>query len=164
MIKEREKGISRKSKWFFVNGSLSLLTGSVGMVGLMAVALFVVYFHYGLGIGLACFIIFCLCFIYYLASVGKLISISPNGVKLYSLTANIFIPWEQILYTGSFYHLIYIGTKKKYYYFSKKPLALRRNPLSLDSLPPMNNDFIFVMDQKGLQEVVAKFQPKRCVK
>ena len=152
---------NKRSKYYLINGFFPALIGFVMISGLMVISLGVVYFHYGLRIGLACFLIFGISLFYYLSNTGKIISLNQNGVSLYSLTQRCFIPWEEVYYSGCFYHYIYVGVKKKYFYFSKRPKGSIGNTLALNALPSIEKDFIYVMEQKGLQQAVSQYVTNR---
>lgn len=147
---------NRKAGVFFVHGFLSLLTGTIGIAGGMAVCLCLVYIHFKIILGLVGFVALIPCLLYYLSSAGKTVVIDTYGVRCYSLFKKYSIPWEDMLCSGYFYHFIYTDNKKKYYYFSKKPIHFKRNPLALDALPPVNENLIYVSEQKGLQEIITQ--------
>ena len=109
-------------------------------------------------LGIICLVVLGLCLIYHLTNSGKIVAIGSNGVKLYALTKRVHIPWQELACSGVFFHNIYINAKKKYFYFGRKQVHFKENPLALNALPTMSGDFIYVMDQKGLEEVISRFK------
>ena len=148
-----------KRKCFFVNSLLTMLTVTGECAAVMAVCLGLLYFHYRNEIGLFAFwTIGGILVLYWLLSC-KFVSIDAAGVKLYSLTKRLFFPWQEIACFGFFFHFVYIDHKKKYFYFSRKPVHFKQNPLAINALPELSENLIYLMDQKGLEETISMYTP-----
>jgi hypothetical protein len=89
------------------------------------------------------------------------VSVTPSGISLHSLIRKRkTILWAEVCCCGYFYHYIYIGIKRKFFYISKKPLQGGIDALGLRSMPLPTKDFIYVAEQRDVEAVIKQFYPK----
>ena len=91
----------------------------------------------------------------------QIVKIDKYGVNLYGvLRKTKTITWDNVTCCGSFFHYTYKNRKRKFFYFSTKPLPGGVNYLSLTTMAKQTNDFLYVADQRDVEAVITHFYPK----
>lgn len=84
-----------------------------------------------------------------------------KGITVYSVfSKKKTILWENICCCGFFYHYTYIGRKKKFFYFSTKPLSGDCSYLALTRMARLTDTFLYVSEQRNVEEVISQLYPK----
>ena len=97
----------------------------------------------------------------WLITVTQIITIDAIGITYHApFQKRKDIQWDSICCCGAFYHYTYINTKKRFFYFSTKPLHGRVNFLKLRDMPRPTDTFLYVAEQRDVEEVIKHFYPK----
>ncbi len=148
-----------KKSYYLVHGLYSTLFVILGLTAIMIVCFSIFHSRGQSELSLFVFAVLGPILLYALSCFCKIIEIGPDGVRFYSLKDMFFIPWKGITHVGVFFHYINLNSKRKFYYFSRKPVSFTHNPLPIDAMPTMKKDFLFVMDQKGLERQISRYLP-----
>ncbi len=101
----------------------------------------------------------------YSLDIFEWVLIDEEGITLYSfLRRKRTLPWEKVCCSGFFFHRIHAfnGKRKKYFYFSRKPLIAHYKKTWEYVLPKLSEDFVFVAKQGNIEEMIEACLTRKC--
>ena len=150
---------SKRTKYYFSNDPWALKWILIGMLFGIGVSLGF-YLYWNIVILLFSAIILIVMLFYLILSIYTLVGINKSELTYYGLRRKNTMLWDDILCSGYFHHYVYIDKKAKYYYFSRKPIHWKTDPLGLKNMPARSNNLIIVADQRDLEQVLREYYPK----
>ena len=94
-------------------------------------------------------------------SMMQIVSIKENGISFHApFQKRREIRWKDVCCYGDFYHYTYITIKKRFFYFSTKPLPGGVNYLNLTTMAKPTDTFLYVAEQRDVEAVIKQYYPK----
>ena len=130
------------------------------MLILLAVSV-VFYFIWKILLMIICAAAFAVLLLFVILTEFTWVRIDGSGVTFYlGGLKKHSIRWDDVYCSGYFYHFVYIDKKAKYYYFIRKPIHWKTDPLGITNMPRITKDLILVADQRDLEQVLREYYPK----
>lgn len=149
-----------RTRYYFSNSPWSLFWIAAAMLFFIGASLGV-YLVWKVVISLAAAAMFAALAVVLLLFVFSVVRISEDGITYYEAgRRKAAMRWEDILCSGHFYHYLYINKQGKFYYFSRKPIHWKADPLGLMNMPARTGDLILLADQRDLEQVLREYFPR----
>lgn len=96
----------------------------------------------------------------WMISILQIVRIDGCGISLFGfLRKKKSIRWEDVVCCGYFFHYTYKNKKRKFFYFSTKPLPGGANYLSLATMAKQSDTFLYTAEQRDVEAVIKQFYP-----
>ncbi len=148
-----------KTKYYLANDPRGMAMITI-MLLLGCFVIYLLYRCYEIGLLRGSIILIVMLYFIFILFDCTWISVDQKGISLHSFVRRKkSILWNEVCCCGYFYHYIYIGQKRRYFYISRKPLLGGINALGLSDMPQQTDDFIFVAEQRDAETVISQHLP-----
>lgn len=90
----------------------------------------------------------------------QIVRIDDCGISLFGfMRKKKSILWEDVVCCGYFFHYTYKDRKRKFFYFSTKPLPGGVNYLNLTTMAKQTDTFLYMAEQRDVESMIKQFYP-----